>query len=71
VTINIDGIPATITSAGNKLRWTIELFFRWLKFLLSCRHWLAESRNGVAIQAYCALIAALVLSRHGPPEISK
>jgi hypothetical protein len=47
-----------------KLRWTIELFFRWLKCLLPCRHWLAESRNGVAIQVYCALIAALLLSRH-------
>jgi IS4 transposase len=54
-----------------KLRWTIELFFRWLKCLLPCRHWLAESRNGVAIQVYCALIAALLLSRHGLPEISK
>ena len=26
-----------------KQRWTIELFFRWLKCLLPCRHWLAES----------------------------
>ncbi len=48
-----------------KLRWTIELFFRWLKCLLPCRHWLAESEDGVATQVYCALIAALLLSRHG------
>lgn len=46
-----------------KLRWTIELFFRWLKCLLPCRHWLAESEDGVATQVYCALIAALLLSR--------
>lgn len=48
-----------------KLRWTIELFFRWLKCLLPCRHWLAESEDGVATQVYCALIAALLLSRRG------
>jgi hypothetical protein len=48
-----------------KLRWTIELFFRWLKCLLPCRHWLAESQDGVATQVYCALIAALLLSRRG------
>lgn len=46
-----------------KQRWTIELFFRWLKCILPCRHWLAESEDGVATQVYCALIAALLLSR--------
>lgn len=48
-----------------KQRWTIELFFRWLKCLLPCRHWLAESEEGVSTQIYCALIAALLLSRRG------
>lgn len=27
-------------------RWKIELFFRWLKCLVPCRHWLAESERG-------------------------
>lgn len=43
-------------------RWSIELFFRWLKCLLPCRHWLAESLPGVTAQVYCSLIAALMLS---------
>lgn len=43
-------------------RWTIELFFRWLKCALPCRHWLAESPQGVTMQVYCSLIAALLLS---------
>jgi hypothetical protein len=43
-------------------RWSIELFFRWLKCTLPCRHWLAESAEGVTIQIYCSLIAALLLS---------
>ena len=43
-------------------RWMVELFFRWIKCLLGCRHWLAESERGVAMQVYCALIAALLLA---------
>jgi hypothetical protein len=42
-------------------RWQIELFFRWVKCILGCRHWLAESPQGVAIEIYLALIAALLL----------
>ncbi len=44
-----------------KKRWLIELFFRWLKCILGCRHWLAESPQGVALEIYLALIAALLL----------
>ena len=47
-------------------RWEIELFFRWFKCILGRPaqwHWFAESPEGVAIQIYCYLIAALLLSR--------
>ncbi len=46
-----------------RYRWRIELFFKWIKCILGCRHWLAESEQGVALQVYCALIAALLLLR--------
>jgi hypothetical protein len=42
-------------------RWQIELFFKWIKMILNCRHWLAESPEGVEIQIYCVLIASLLL----------
>jgi hypothetical protein len=42
-------------------RWQIECFFRWVKCLLGCRHWLAESQQGVTVQLYLALIAAVLL----------
>lgn len=42
-------------------RWQIELFFKWIKMILNCRHWLAESPAGVEIQIYCVLIASLLL----------
>jgi hypothetical protein len=47
-------------------RWAIELFFRWIKCVLGRPnrwHWLAESAEGVHIQIYSALIAALLLAR--------
>lgn len=51
-------------------RWQVELFFRWLKCILGCRHWLAESEPGVALQVYLALIAAqlMVLYRGERPN---
>lgn len=39
----------------------MEYFFRWVKCLLSCGHWLAESPRGVTQQLYLALIGALLL----------
>jgi hypothetical protein len=42
-------------------RWQIECFFRWIKCLLGCRHWLAESQPGATTQLYLAVIAGLLL----------
>jgi hypothetical protein len=43
-------------------RWKVEMFFRWLKCVVPCRHWFAESREGVLIQIYLCLIKALLLA---------
>jgi hypothetical protein len=53
--------PAQLISVMYRRRWQIEGFFKWLKCLLGCRHWLAESRRGVTIQLYLALIASVLL----------
>jgi len=44
-----------------RYRWQVELFFKWLKSILGCRHLMAESPGGVAIQIGRALIGALIL----------
>lgn len=44
-----------------KNRWQVEYFFRWVKCLLGCGHWLVESPRGVTHQLYLALIGALLL----------
>jgi hypothetical protein len=54
-------LPAQLVSLLYRKRWQVELFFRWIKCILGCRHWLAESPEGVALQIYLALIAALLL----------
>jgi hypothetical protein len=40
----------------------VELFFRWFKCMLGCRHLLSTSQNGITIQLYLGLIASLLLS---------
>lgn len=54
-------LSAELISLIYRQRWQIELFFKWLKTILNCRHWLAQSPEGVTIQIYCVLIAALLL----------
>jgi Transposase DDE domain len=55
-------LAAELVALGYKYRWTVELFFRWLKCILGCRHLLANSRSGVTIQVYLAIIASLLIS---------
>lgn len=55
-------LPAEMVALAYKHRWAIELFFRWLKCILGCRHLLANSRAGVTIQIYLAIIASLLIS---------
>jgi hypothetical protein len=54
-------LPADLVALAYHYRWTIELFFRWFKCILGCRHLLSETQNGVAIQCYVALIASLMI----------
>lgn len=42
-------------------RWQIEVFFRWFKCVMKCRHLFAETQNGMALQIYAALIASLLV----------
>lgn len=56
-----EDLSAELISLIYRERWQIELFFKWIKTILNCRHWLAESPAGATIQIYCVLIAALLL----------
>ena len=54
-------LAAELVALGYRFRWTIELFFRWLKCVLGCKQLLTTSANGVALQIYTALIASLLI----------
>jgi hypothetical protein len=54
-------LPAELVALGYHYRWTVELFFRWLKCVLGCKQLLTTSENGVALQIYTALIASLLV----------
>lgn len=54
-------LDADLVALAYRYRWTIELFFRWLKSVLGCRHLVAENANGVLLQMYAALIVSLLI----------
>jgi Transposase DDE domain len=55
--------PAWVIAAIYELRWTIELFFRFLKQMLGLRRLFSDKAEAVSIQVYCALIACLLLAQ--------
>jgi hypothetical protein len=62
IATNLLDVPAEIVADIYRHRWTIELFFRFFKHVLGCRHLLSTARAGIEIQTYCAIIACLLLA---------
>lgn len=54
-------LDADLVALAYRYRWTVELFFRWLKCVLGSRHLIAQNRNGVTLQMYAALIVSLLI----------
>jgi hypothetical protein len=61
VTDRLD-LDAELVALAYKYRWQVELFFRWFKCILGCRHLLAHSANGLTLQMYLGLMASLLVS---------
>jgi hypothetical protein len=61
IATNLLDVPAEIIALIYSWRWAIEIFFRFFKHLLGCRHLLSHSQNGIEIQTYCAIIACLLI----------
>lgn len=45
-----------------KRRWTVEIFFRFFKHVLGCRHLLSDNQNAIELQVYAAIIACMLIS---------
>jgi hypothetical protein len=62
IATNLLDVPAEIIALSYRYRWTIEIFFRFFKHVLGCRHLLSHDPRGIEIQTYCAIIACLLIS---------
>lgn len=62
IATNLLDVPAEVIALIYIYRWTIEIFFRFFKHVLGCRHLLSHSQQGIEIQTYCAIIACLLIS---------
>jgi hypothetical protein len=61
IATNLLGPPAEVIADIYRHRWTIELFFRFFKHVLGCRRLISQDPVGIQIQAYCAVIACLLI----------
>lgn len=55
-------IPAWKIALIYQHRWQVEIFFRWLKCVAHFKHFFSESREGMTLQIYVAIIAMLLIT---------
>jgi hypothetical protein len=55
-------VDADVIALIFQYRWTIEIFFRFYKHILGCRHLLSYSPNGIELQTYTAILACMLIS---------
>jgi hypothetical protein len=61
IATNMLDVPAELIGLIYRYRWTVELFFRFFKQMLGCRHLISDDPDGITIQCYCAVIACMLL----------
>jgi hypothetical protein len=59
---NLLEVPAEIIALIYRYRYTVEIFFPFLKQILGCRHLISQKPEGIMIQMYCAVIACLLIN---------
>jgi hypothetical protein len=59
---NLLEAPAHIIALIYQHRWAIEVFFRFFKQILGCRHLISHKAQGIRIQVYCAIIACVLIN---------
>ncbi len=62
VATDLLGPPAEVVGLILKCRREVEIFFRFFKHVLGCRHLLAHSPNGIRVQTYTAVICCLLVA---------
>jgi hypothetical protein len=55
-------LDADVLTLIFKHRWAVEIFFRFFKHVLGCRHLLSHCQNGIELQTYAAIIACMLIA---------
>jgi len=55
-------VPVRLIAIIFEHRWAIEIFFRFFKHVLGCRHLLSHKQNGIELQTYAAIIACMLIA---------
>ena len=61
---NMDDLEAQDITEIYKMRWDIEVFFRFLKQELNFNHLVSRSPNGILVMLYMTLITAMLIMVH-------
>ena len=70
VTNRVD-LNADVIALIYHYRWQIEIFFRYFKHMLGCRHLLSYCDNGIEIQTYAGIIACLLIALYTGGKVTK
>ena len=68
---NLLDVQAWVIGLLYRYRWHVELFFRWLKCFANFAHLISESREGVLLSFYVAVIGVLLMYLHTGAKPSK
>lgn len=68
---NLTDIDAWVIGLLYRYRWQVELFFRWLKIYANFSHLVSESRSGVLLSFYVAVIGVMLTYLHSGARPSK
>lgn len=63
-------ITPRVIGAIYRLRWQIELFFKWLKTYANLDRFLSTTRNGITFQLYVAMIGVLLMYLQSGQRVS-
>ena len=70
VTNRVD-LDADVIALIYYYRWQIEIFFRYFKHILGCRHLLSYCDNGIELQTYAGIIACLLIALYTGGKVTK
>lgn len=62
IVTNLMDTPAHVIAFLYQYRWSVEIFIRFFKQSLGCRHLLSTKPQGIQIQVYAAILACMLLN---------